>query len=142
MRADHAGNAPDPDEFEDDEALGLVDDDTPEPSASAGDSEPGADAGAEPGADPALAAESDAGFDEDLLDAELGGFDGPVIVEDIDEELLDQIDPDDLEDDDDDREIVFLQEMGIDLDAPDDLAAVDVSLRLDDDEAVDDEVAA
>lgn len=118
-------NAPNPgrdDDAEDPEHLGL-DGDTP---------------GSESG-DPVI--DADLGVDEDLIDVELGEREGEFHLED-DSAELDEVDPEDAEDDDD-REMTLLHELGIDLDAPDGPSAeLDVDLELGEDDAVDDDAAA
>jgi hypothetical protein len=76
----------------------------------------------------------DAEPDEALLEAELGAHD-IAVEEDLD--LTDEPDDDPTDDQDDDHEVALLQELGIDLDAPD--AVLDGLDLLTDD---DDEVAA
>jgi hypothetical protein len=79
--------------------------------------------------------------DEDLLEAEFGEFDLPIGVDD-DEDLEDDLAEAD-EESDDEIEIELLQELGIDLDAPDSLGSVlDLVVGLHDDGPHDDEVAA
>ena len=80
-------------------------------------------------------------LDDDLIDADLGERD-EFITDDEDDEDLDELIEFDEDDDDDDREIMLLQEFGIDLDAAD---APTLDLDLDvalDDEDSDEEVAA
>jgi hypothetical protein len=84
----------------------------------------------------------DAEPDDALLEAELGAHD-IAIDDDPDLDDLDDA-PDDEDDGDDDRELTLLQELGIDLDAPDG-PDDDLDVVLHDhegDEPLDDEVAA
>ncbi|MFO0952271.1 MAG: hypothetical protein U0835_14195 [Isosphaeraceae bacterium] len=92
--------------------------------------------------DPDPAASSEFEPDEELLEAELGECDG-FIVDDPDlDELDDNFDPS-PEEIDDEYEITLIQELGIDLDAPDDLGPeIELGAALHDDDPVDDEVAA
>ena len=111
--------------------------DLPELDASAADT---TDRAAETELEPETDVVAD--VDEDLLDldADLGELDAPILdddLDDLDEALLD---PDD--DDEDDLEILMLQELGIDLDAPDLEETIDIELGFADDDSADDEVAA
>jgi hypothetical protein len=82
----------------------------------------------------------DIDLDEDLIEADLGEFDAPLVDDELDrldEQLLDA----EEEEDEDDLELTLLQDLGIDLDAPDEGVEIDLTLNLDDD-AGEDEVAA
>lgn len=120
MRPDDAAVALDRHDFDGDDS------DTFGPDASA--AAPG-----EPAADP------DVVVDDDLLEVDLGELDAPLIIdeEELDDDILDPIE----DEDEDDLEISLLQELGIDLDAPDAVAAsLDIGLVAEEDS--DDEVAA
>jgi hypothetical protein len=77
--------------------------------------------------------ELDAPIDPDF--SEVGAWD----VEGVD---LDDADDEDDEDDDNEAEMHLLHELGIDLDAPDGEAGLDLALDLDEDDPADDGVAA
>jgi hypothetical protein len=114
-------------------ALGRDDDD--------GDDVERRDADA-PGVEPVGDAEF--AVDEDWLEADLGECDAPIAERLGDADLDDLIlDDDDDADEDDEWEMALFQEMGIDLDAPDE-AGVGFELGggFEDDGALDDEVAA
>jgi hypothetical protein len=103
-------------------------------SAGAG-TEP-ADGVVDPDADPDAA-------DEDLLEAELGELDLPIGVDDDEEFEAELLEADSEEDDEVETEMALLQELGIDLDAPDDVeSVVELGVGLPDEDALDDEVAA
>jgi hypothetical protein len=119
MRNDDATNALDRDDFEGDEADAF----TPEGAA----------------ADPAERVDDlDAEPDDAMLEAELGAHDVPFDAEPDESEIDDE--PGD--EDEDDLEVALLQELGIDLDAPDEPADLFESLAPVDEPSVDDEVAA
>jgi hypothetical protein len=80
--------------------------------------------------------------DEDLLEAELGERDALVADDPELDELDDNFDPD-QDEVDDEFEMSLIQDLGIDLDAPDDLAAnLELGTGFHDDDPLDDEVAA
>ena len=94
---------------------------------------------ASPAAPGEAVADPDVVVDDDLLEVDLGELDAPLIIdeEEMDDDILDPLE----EEDEDDLEISLLQEFGIDLDAPDTVAAsLDIGLGADDES--DDEVAA
>jgi hypothetical protein len=86
----------------------------------------------------------DAEPDDELLEAELGAHDIAIDDNPALDDLDDAPDDDDCDDDDADRELCLLQELGIDLDAPDG-PVDDLDITLHDHEGdapLDDEVAA
>lgn len=120
MRTDENSAALDRDEFDGDEARLFEDDGTGDEPVERID---------DPDAEP----------DEALIEAEVGDHD---IVPD-DPEPCDDPDDDALDvEDDDDLELVLLQDLGIDLDAPDEHSDLIESLPEEPDATMDDEVAA
>ena len=76
-------------------------------------------------------------LDEELIEADLGERDEFIAVDDDDEDLDELLGFDD-DDDEDDREIMLLQELGVDLDAADPPSLdVDLDVSLDDDDGDD-----
>lgn len=83
----------------------------------------------------------DAEPDDELLEAELGEHD--IALEDVlDLEDDVDLDPGDLDHDDDEMEMALLHEFGIDLDAPDEPSELMEALAVEEDPSADDEVAA
>lgn len=82
--------------------------------------------------------ELDVPIDPDFIEAE--GWVADDIESDLDLDL--ELADDDDENDEDDREIQLLQELGIDLDAPDVVVISALTLALDQDDAADDGLAA
>jgi hypothetical protein len=85
--------------------------------------------------------EAEPELDEDLLEADLGECD--VLILDDEPDDVDLIIPEDEEGDEDEVEMAFLQEMGIDLDSADDGLLLDAAGGgFHDDDPLDDGVAA
>ena len=129
MRSDDAAAALDRDEFDGDETdLFGIEPTGADPTERAEDVEVEVEIGAE--------------ADDELLEAELGERDSFVGDDPELDELNDNFDPDSNEVDDE-FEMALIQELGIDLDAPDDHApTLEIGHGLHHEDSLDDEVAA